>query len=51
MGHDVMKSAANLIPDLLAFSHVLLYHGQARRAALAFASRCCALCCIFGAAR
>ncbi|GBF91928.1 serine carboxypeptidase-like [Raphidocelis subcapitata] len=28
MGHDVMKSTANLVPDLLAFSHVLLYHGQ-----------------------
>lgn len=28
MGHDVMKSAAALVPDLLAYSHVLLYHGQ-----------------------
>jgi vitellogenic carboxypeptidase-like protein len=28
MGHDVMKSVANLVPDLLARSHVLLYHGQ-----------------------
>ncbi|KAI8473502.1 MAG: carboxypeptidase [Monoraphidium minutum] len=28
MGHDVMKSVANLVPDLLKFSHVLLYHGQ-----------------------
>lgn len=25
---DVMKSAANLVPDLLARSHVLLYQGQ-----------------------
>jgi hypothetical protein len=31
MGHDVMKSTANLVPDLLAFSHVLLYHGQVGR--------------------
>ncbi|WIA29141.1 hypothetical protein OEZ86_011652 [Tetradesmus obliquus] len=28
MGHDVMKSVANLIPDLLERSHVLLYQGQ-----------------------
>jgi vitellogenic carboxypeptidase-like protein len=28
MGHDVMKSVANLVPDLLARSHVLLYQGQ-----------------------
>lgn len=28
MGHDVMKSVANLIPDLLECSHVLLYQGQ-----------------------
>lgn len=25
---DVMKSVANLVPDLLARSHVLLYQGQ-----------------------
>lgn len=29
MGHDVMKSVAHLVPDLLARSHVLLYQGQA----------------------
>jgi len=28
MGHDVMKSTAHLVPDLLAYSHVMLYHGQ-----------------------
>lgn len=28
MGHDVMKSVANLVPDLIAFSHVMLYQGQ-----------------------
>lgn len=28
MGHDVMKSVAHLVPDLLARSHVLLYQGQ-----------------------
>lgn len=28
MGHDVMKSVANLVPDLLDRSHVLLYQGQ-----------------------
>jgi hypothetical protein len=28
MGHDVMKSVANLVPDILAFSHLLLYQGQ-----------------------
>ena len=28
MGHDVMKSTANLVPDLLTFSHVMVYHGQ-----------------------
>jgi vitellogenic carboxypeptidase-like protein len=28
MGHDVMKSVANLVPDLLERSHVLLYQGQ-----------------------
>jgi hypothetical protein len=29
MGHDVMRTVANLVPDLLAFSHVMLYQGQA----------------------
>lgn len=28
MGHDVMKSTAHLVPDLLTRSHVLLYQGQ-----------------------
>lgn len=28
MGHDVMKSVARLVPDLLARSNVLLYQGQ-----------------------
>jgi vitellogenic carboxypeptidase-like protein len=28
MGHDVMKSVANLVPDLLERSHVMLYQGQ-----------------------
>lgn len=28
MGHDVMKSVAHLVPDLLDRSHVLLYQGQ-----------------------
>lgn len=28
MGHDVMKSAARLVPDLLKFSHLMLYQGQ-----------------------
>jgi vitellogenic carboxypeptidase-like protein len=28
MGHDVMKSVANLVPDLLQRSHLLLYQGQ-----------------------
>eukprot|EP00878_Enallax_costatus_P025460 GHUV01027238.1.p1 GENE.GHUV01027238.1~~GHUV01027238.1.p1 ORF type:complete len:479 (+),score=118.13 GHUV01027238.1:82-1518(+) len=28
MGHDVMKSVAHLVPDLIALSHVMLYQGQ-----------------------
>jgi vitellogenic carboxypeptidase-like protein len=28
LGHDVMKSVAHLVPDLLERSHVLLYQGQ-----------------------
>eukprot|EP00879_Flechtneria_rotunda_P013752 GHRR01014365.1.p1 GENE.GHRR01014365.1~~GHRR01014365.1.p1 ORF type:complete len:296 (+),score=89.33 GHRR01014365.1:1001-1888(+) len=28
MGHDVMKSVAHLVPDLIARSNVLLYQGQ-----------------------
>jgi vitellogenic carboxypeptidase-like protein len=28
MGHDVMKSVANLLPDLLERNHVMLYQGQ-----------------------
>lgn len=28
MGHDVMKSVAHLVPDLITFSHVMLYQGQ-----------------------
>jgi vitellogenic carboxypeptidase-like protein len=28
MGHDVMKSVAHLVPDIIAFSHVMLYQGQ-----------------------
>lgn len=28
MGYDVMKSVKNLVPDLLKFSHVMLYQGQ-----------------------
>lgn len=27
-GGDVMKSTANLVPDMLAWSHLLLYQGQ-----------------------
>lgn len=28
IGHDVMKSVAHLVPDIIARSHVLLYQGQ-----------------------
>ncbi|KAF8072930.1 SCPL50 [Scenedesmus sp. PABB004] len=28
MGHDVMKSVAGLVPDILASSHLMLYQGQ-----------------------
>ena len=28
LGHDMMKSVSNLVPDILAFSHLLVYLGQ-----------------------